>query len=82
LALKDIPEPLDWSPSWYWGWQFGMCVMEYVELAQHPRGQILKAAKKELEAFEKKEREFRNALKRERAAELRTPMIKQELLRT
>jgi hypothetical protein len=54
---------------------------EHLELTVKPRDHFLKAAEKELVAFEGKEREFRKQLKRERAAELPMPLIKQELLR-
>jgi hypothetical protein len=47
-----------------------------------PRDQFLHAAQQELMAFERKEREFRKKLKRERAAELPVPLIKKELLRS
>ena len=54
---------------------------EYIEPSSKPREQFLNAAEKELVEFERKEREFRKQLKRERAAELAMPLIKQELLR-
>jgi len=41
----------------------------------------LNAAEKELVAFERREREFRRKIKRERAEELPMPLIKRELLR-
>jgi hypothetical protein len=43
------------------------------ELAITPRDRFLEAAKRELAAFEKKEREFRNKVRKERAEELRIP---------
>jgi hypothetical protein len=46
-----------------------------------PRRQFLEAAKQELIAFEKKEREFRKSLRKERAKELRLPTESQELIR-
>ena len=54
---------------------------ESIETSLKPRDQFLLAAEQELVAFERKEREFRKKLKRERAAELPMPLIKQELLR-
>ena len=46
------------------------------------RDRFLDAAEQELVAFERKEREFRKKLQRERAAELPMPLIKHALLRT
>jgi hypothetical protein len=43
------------------------------ELAITPRDRFLQAAKKELAAFEQKEREFRNRVRKERAEELQLP---------
>jgi len=54
---------------------------DYFETSLTPRDQFLDAAERELVAFERKEREFRKKLKRERAAELPMPLIKEELLR-
>jgi hypothetical protein len=54
---------------------------EYLEIQSKPRDKFLRAAEKELAAFERKEREFRKKLQRDRAAELPMPEIKQELLR-
>jgi hypothetical protein len=51
------------------------------ELTIAPRRQFLEAAKQELIAFEKKEREFRKSLRKERAKELRLPTESQELIR-
>ena len=39
---------------------------EHLELTEKPRDHLLEAAEKELVAFERKEREFRKKLKRER----------------
>lgn len=55
---------------------------EHLELSEKPRDHLLEAAEKELVAFERKEREFRKKLKRERAAALPMPEIRYELLRT
>ena len=55
-------------------------MIEYVETPKS-RGQYFKAAEKELVAFERKEREFRKELQRDRAAALPMPAIKRELLR-
>jgi hypothetical protein len=49
------------------------------ELAITPRDRFLEAAKRELAAFEKKEREFRNKVRKERAEELRIPADNGEL---
>jgi hypothetical protein len=46
------------------------------QLARSPKDRFLDAAKQELIAFEKKEREFRRKEKRERAAELKIPADK------
>jgi hypothetical protein len=54
---------------------------DHIELSLNPRDQFLVAAEQELVAFERREREFRKKLKRERAAELPMPLIKQALLR-
>jgi hypothetical protein len=54
---------------------------EQLELTTKPRDHFLKAAEKELVAFERKEREFRKQLKLEHAAELAMPLVRQELLR-
>ena len=54
---------------------------EHVEKTSKPRDQFLTAAEEALVAFERKEREFRKRLQRERAAELPMPAIKDELLR-
>ncbi|WFU19422.1 hypothetical protein [Bradyrhizobium sp. CB3481] len=50
------------------------------ELAITPRNRFLEAAKKELAAFEKKERELRKAIRKERVERLRLPIDKRELL--
>ena len=52
---------------------------ESSELANTPRDRLLEAAKKELFAFEEKEREFRKAVRKERAETLRLPPEYQEL---
>jgi hypothetical protein len=50
------------------------CVMTgHPQLAITPRDRFLKAAKEELVAFEKKERQFRKTLRNERAEELGLP---------
>ena len=49
------------------------------ELATTRRDQFLEAAKKELIAFEKKEREFRKSVRKERAKRLRLPTEYQQL---
>ena len=49
------------------------------ELANTPRDRFFKAAKKELAAFEKREREFRKRVRKERAEELRLPVDKREI---
>jgi hypothetical protein len=54
---------------------------ESIETSSKPRDKFLYAAEQELVAFERREREFRKKLKRERAAELPMPLIKQALLR-
>ena len=54
---------------------------EHVEKTSKPRDQFLVAAEEALVAFQRKEREFRKRLQRERAAELPMPAIKDELLR-
>ena len=54
---------------------------ESIETSFKPRDKFLYAAEQELVAFERREREFRKKLKRERAAELPMPLIKQALLR-
>ena len=50
------------------------------EWAITPRDRFLEAAKIELASFEKKEREFRKADRKERAERLRLPADKSELL--
>jgi hypothetical protein len=50
------------------------------ELAITPRDRFLEAAKRELAAFETKEREFRKKVRKERAEELRIPIDKSDLL--
>ena len=57
-------------------------MIEFTETTLEPRDQFLHEAEKELIAFERKEREFRKKLKRERAAELPMPLIQKELLRS
>ena len=54
---------------------------EIIETSAKPREEFLYAAQQELVAFERRERELRKKLKRERAAELPMPLIKQALLR-
>ena len=54
---------------------------EYAEITPKRRERISKLSVEELIAFERKEREFRKELKRERAAALPMPEIKRELLR-
>ena len=54
---------------------------DLAQLESTPRERLLNAAEKELIAFERREREFRNRVRQERAAELRMPAIKDELLR-
>jgi hypothetical protein len=54
---------------------------DHIELSLNPRDKFLVAAEQELVAFERREREFRKKLKRERATELPMPLIKQALLR-
>jgi hypothetical protein len=53
---------------------------EHSELASDPRDRLLEAAKRELAAFETKEREFRIKVRKERAEELRIPIDKSDLL--
>jgi hypothetical protein len=61
---------------------FEGCVMaEIIETSAKPREEFLYAAQQELVGFERRERELRKKLKRERAAELPMPLIKQALLR-
>jgi hypothetical protein len=51
------------------------CVMtEHTELAITPRDRFLKAAEKELIAFERREREFLKKDREERAAKLQIPL--------
>jgi hypothetical protein len=45
-----------------------------------PRDRFLEAAQKELDAFERKESEFRKMLRNERAAQLQLPADKHDLL--
>jgi hypothetical protein len=53
---------------------------EHTQLANTPpRERFLEAAQKEMIDFERKEREFRQKAKQERAAELRLPLHKSEL---
>jgi hypothetical protein len=53
------------------------CVMtEHTELAITPRDRFLKAAEKELIAFERREREFLKKDREERAAKLQFPLDK------
>jgi len=49
------------------------------QLVETPRDSFMDAAKKEMLAFERREREFRKQEKRERAEELRMPALKREL---
>jgi hypothetical protein len=48
----------------------------HTRLAATPRDRFLKAAQKELIAFERREREFRKAEREERAAKLQLPLDK------
>ena len=48
-------------------------------MAITPRDRFLEAAKVELVAFEKNEREFRKKVRKERAEELGFPLTKDEL---
>ena len=50
------------------------------QLAITPRDRFLEAVKKELATFERKEREFRKMLRNERAAQLRLPADKHDLV--
>ena len=50
-------------------------MVEQIQLHAKPRERFLEAAKKELAAFESKEREFRKKLRRERAAQLQLPAV-------
>jgi hypothetical protein len=49
------------------------------QLVETPRDRFMDAAKNEMLAFERREREFRKQDKRERAEELRMPLLKREL---
>lgn len=58
---------------------------EYLDMSEHnslaaetPRETFMEAAQREMIAFERKEREFRKQSKRERAAELRLPLAKND----
>ena len=53
---------------------------EPTELAVTPRDRFLEAAQKELDAFERKESEFRRKLREERAAQLGLPSDKHDLV--
>jgi hypothetical protein len=48
---------------------------EHTNFAVTPRDRFLEAAQKELIAFERREREFTERQKKERAAELQLPVV-------
>ena len=50
------------------------------QLAVTPRDRFQEAAQKEFDAFERKESEFRRKLREERAAQLRLPADKHDLV--
>jgi len=52
------------------------------QLATTPRDRFLEEAQKELIAFERREKEFRKMLRRERAEQLRLPPDKTDLVRS
>jgi hypothetical protein len=52
----------------------------HTQMALTPRDRFLEAAQKELDAFERKESEFRKMLRNERAAELQLPAEKHDLV--
>ena len=52
---------------------------ETTQLQPTSRERFLEAARKELAAFEKRESEFRKLLRKERAEELRIPIVKDPL---
>lgn len=52
----------------------------HAQLAITPRDRFLEAAQKELDAFERKESEFRRKLREERAAQLGLPTDKHDLV--
>jgi hypothetical protein len=49
------------------------------QLVETPRDSFMEAAQREMLAFERREREFRKQVKRERAEELDMPELKKEL---
>ena len=52
------------------------------QLAATPRDRFLEEAQKELIAFERREKEFRKMVRRERAEQLRLPPDKADLFRS
>jgi uncharacterized protein Yka (UPF0111/DUF47 family) len=52
----------------------------HTQLVVTPRDRFLEAAQKELDAFERKESEFRRKLREERAAQLQLPADKRDLV--